>query len=103
MYAIIADGAHQYKVEEGQMLEIDFRGLDGGEQITFDRVLAVSSDSGFKLGKPNVEGAKVSAKVVGDTKGEKIIVQKFRRRKNSKRRTGHRQKYTKVQIDSIAS
>ncbi len=103
MYAIIADGAHQYKVEEGQMLEIDFRGLDAGEQITFDRVLAVSSDSGFKLGKPNVEGAKVSAKVVGDTKGEKIFVQKFRRRKNSKRRTGHRQKYTKVQIDSIAS
>lgn len=103
MYAIIADGAHQYKVEEGQMLEIDFRDLDAGEQITFDRVLAVSSDSGFKLGKPTVEGAKVSAKVVGETKGEKIYVQKFRRRKNSKRRTGHRQKYTKVQIDSIAS
>lgn len=102
MYAIIADGAHQYKVEEGQMLEIDFRDLSAGEQITFDRVLAVSSDSGFKLGKPNVEGAKVSAKVVGETKGEKIFVQKFRRRKNSKRRTGHRQKYTKVQIDSIA-
>jgi large subunit ribosomal protein L21 len=102
MYAIIADGAHQYKVEEGQMLEIDFRDLNAGEQITFDRVLAVSSDSGFKLGKPNVEGAKVSAKVVGETKGEKIFVQKFRRRKNSKRRTGHRQKYTKVQIDSIA-
>ena len=85
------------------MLEIDFRDLNAGEQITFDRVLAVSSDSGFKLGKPNVEGAKVSAKVVGETKGEKIFVQKFRRRKNSKRRTGHRQKYTKVQIDSIAS
>ena len=102
MYAIIADGAHQYKVEEGQMLEIDFRNLDAGEQITFDRVLAVSSDSGFKLGKPTVEGAKVSAKVVGETKGEKIFVQKFRRRKNSKRRTGHRQKYTKVQIGSIA-
>jgi large subunit ribosomal protein L21 len=102
MYAIIADSAHQYKVEEGQMLEIDFRDLNAGEQITFDRVLAVSSDSGFKLGKPNVEGAKVSAKVVGETKGEKIFVQKFRRRKNSKRRTGHRQKYTKVQIDSIA-
>lgn len=103
MYAIIADGAHQYKVEEGQMLEIDFREINAGDQITFERVLAVSSDSGFKLGKPNVEGAKVSAKVVGETKGEKIFVQKFRRRKNSKRRTGHRQKYIKVQIDSIAS
>ena len=102
MYAIIADGAHQYKVEEGQVLEIDFRDVAAGDQITFERVLAVSSDSGFKLGKPTVEGAKVSAKVVGETKGDKIFVQKFRRRKNSKRRTGHRQKYIKVQIDSIA-
>ena len=104
MYAIIADGAHQYKVEEGQTLEIHFREpLNPGDEITFDRVLAVSSDSGFKLGKPTVAGAKVSAKVIGETKGEKIFVQKFRRRKNSKRRTGHRQKYTKVQIGSIAS
>ena len=102
MYAIIADGPHQYKVEEGQTLEIDFRDVAAGDEITFDRVLAVSSDSGFKLGKPTVEGATVSAKVVGETKGDKIFVQKFRRRKNSKRRTGHRQKYTKIQIDSIA-
>jgi large subunit ribosomal protein L21 len=102
MYAIIADGAHQYKVEAGQTLEIDFREVNPGDEITFDRVLAVSSDAGFKLGKPTVEGASVTAKVIGETKGEKLTVQKFRRRKNSKRRTGHRQKFVKVQISAIA-
>ena len=93
MYAIIADGGRQYKVEEGQMLEIDFREVTAGDTLTFDRVLAVSSESGFKLGKPTVSGAKVSAKVIGETKGDKIFIQKFRRRKNSKRRTGHGQSY----------
>ena len=102
MYAIIADGAHQYKVEEGQTLEIDYREANPGDEIKFDRVLAISSDDGFKLGKPNVAGSVVSAKVIGDTKGEKLTVQKFRRRKNSKRRTGHRQKFVKVQIGTIA-
>lgn len=102
MYAIIADGGRQYKVEEGQTLEIDFRDVNVGDTVTFDRVLAVSSEDGFKLGKPTLEGASVSAKVIGETKGDKVFVQKFRRRKNSKRRTGHRQKYVKVQIGSIA-
>jgi large subunit ribosomal protein L21 len=102
MYAIIADGGRQYKVEEGQTLEIDFREVNVGDTVTFDRVLAVSSGEKFQLGKPTVSGASVSAKVIGETKGEKIFIQKFRRRKNSKRRTGHRQKYVKVQIGSIA-
>ena len=100
-YAIIADGGRQYKVEAGQKLEIDYREVEPGGSIVFDRVLAVSSDNGFQLGKPTVEGAKVTATVIGDTKGDKIYVQKFRRRKNSKRRTGHRQKYVEVKIDSI--
>ena len=65
MYAIIADGGRQYKVEEGQTLEIDFREAKAGDTLTFDRVLAVGSDSGLKLGKPTVEGASVSAKVLG--------------------------------------
>ena len=102
MYAIIADGGRQYKVEEGQKLEIDFRDVKVGDELKFERVLAVSSDSGFKLGKPLVDGAAVSATVVAETKGEKIYIQKFRRRKNSKRRTGQRQKYVKVKIGSIA-
>lgn len=103
MYAIIADGGRQYKVEEGQTLEIDLREANPGDAITFDRVLAVGGgDGGFKLGTPEVSGASVSAKVLDQTKGDKIYVQKFRRRKNSKRRTGHRQKYTRVRIEKIA-
>lgn len=103
MYAIIADGGRQYKVEEGQVLDIDYRDVEDGASLTFDRVLVVSDgEKSFNLGTPTLEGASVSAKVVEQTKGEKIYVQKFRRRKNSKRRTGHRQKYTRVQIEKIA-
>ena len=100
-YAIISDGGRQYKVEPGQTLEIDLRDAEAGSTMTFDRVLAVSDDSGFRLGTPTVDGASVTAKVIGESKGDKIYVQKFRRRKNSKRRTGHRQKFIKVQIDAI--
>ena len=103
MYAIIADGGRQYKVEPGQLLEIDYReAAEEGSKITFDKVLALSGDSGFQLGQPTVSGVSVTASVIGDTKGRKIYVQKFRRRKNSKRRTGHRQKYTQIKIESIA-
>ncbi len=102
MYAIIADGGRQYKVEEGQILELDFREVEAGAELKFEKVLAVSGDSGFKLGKPTVSGAVVTAKVISETKADKLVVQKFRRRKNSKRRNGHRQKHVKVQIASIA-
>jgi large subunit ribosomal protein L21 len=101
MYAIIADGGRQYKVEEGQELEIDLRDVKAGDEITFDRVLTISGDEGVKVGQPVVEGASVTAEVIAEIKGEKIHVQKFRRRKNSKRRTGHRQRYTKVRVSSI--
>lgn len=101
MYAIIADSGKQFKVEEGLQLEIDLRDAKEGDSITFDRVLALSSEAGFKLGQPLVAGATVTAKVLGMVKGEKLVVQKFRRRKNSRRRTGHRQKYTKVVIEKI--
>jgi large subunit ribosomal protein L21 len=103
MYAIIADGAHQYKVEPGQVLDIDLREVNEGDMITFDRVLALSTDKGFKLGQPTIAGAKISGKVVNElVKGEKLVVSKFRRRKNSKRRTGHRQKYVRVEIQDFA-
>jgi large subunit ribosomal protein L21 len=102
MYAIFFDGGRQYKVEEGQQLDIDFREVEAGAEITFDRVLAVSDGEQFRLGQPTVEGATVTAKVIAETKGEKIYVEKFRRRKNSKRRTGHRQPYVRVQITNIA-
>lgn len=101
MYAIIADGGRQYKVEQGQTLEVDLRDAEIGATLSFDRVLAVGGDDGLRLGQPVLDGAAVSATVLDNTKGPKIYVQKFRRRKNSKRRTGHRQKYTRVRIDSI--
>ena len=101
MYAIISDGGRQYKVEEGQQLEVDYRDASAGNELTFERILAVSTDEGLKLGKPNVEGASVTAEVLGVSQGDKIYVQKFRRRKNSRRRTGHRQLYTKVKINKI--
>lgn len=101
MYAIIEDGGRQFRVEEGQELEIDFREVEPGSELTFDRVLAVSNDSGFQVGKPTVSGVVVRAKVLGADLGEKVYIQKFRRRKNSRRRTGHRQIYTRVQIAKI--
>jgi large subunit ribosomal protein L21 len=103
MYAIIADGGRQYKVEEGQELEVDYRELAKGDELTFDRVLAVGGDGDLKLGTPQVEGVSVSAEVLGVSFGDKLTVQKFRKRKNSRRRTGHRQMHIRVRINKITS
>ena len=101
MYAIIVDGGHQYKVEEGQEFDVDYRDVAKGSQLTFDRVLAVSGEGGLKLGGPNVSGASVQVEVVGVQMGEKVSIQKFRRRKNFRRRTGHRQMFTRVKVNKI--
>ncbi|MFO0014616.1 MAG: 50S ribosomal protein L21 [Planctomycetota bacterium] len=99
MYAIICDGGRQYKVTEGLYVDIDYReSAETGDAIEFDRVLAIGGDDGLKLGQPVVVGAKVQAEVVGLEQGDKIFIQKFRRRKNYDVRTGHRQKYTRVKI-----
>jgi large subunit ribosomal protein L21 len=102
-YAIVADGGRQYRVMEGQELEIDFRHLPAGSEVVFDEVLAVSRAGKLTLGAPMVKGAKVKAEVVGLVQGDKIYVQKFRRRKNYRRRTGHRSVSTKVRIASISA
>ena len=103
MYAIISDSGRQYKVEEGQELLVDYRDTPTGKDITFDRVLAVSGDGDVKLGTPTVDGASVTAQVLGPEKGEKVVVQKLRRRKNSRRKTGHRGLATRVKIDKITA
>lgn len=103
MYAIIKDGGRQYRVEEGQKLDIDLREVSAGDTVTFEEVLAVSGEDGVKIGKPGVSGATVSAEVLGVTMGPKIVVQKFRRRKDSRRKTGHRQMFTSVRIDKITA
>jgi large subunit ribosomal protein L21 len=102
MYAIIEDGGRQFKVEEGQQLDIDFRDLAAGEEVKFERVLAYSDQSGFHLGRPALDSATVTAKVVSASQGPKLVVQKFRHRKNERRRTGHRQIHTRVVIEKIA-
>lgn len=101
-YAIVCNGGRQYRVTEGMVVDIDYReGLESGAEVVFDRVLAVSDGSNFRLGTPSLDGLTVTAKVIGQTKGDKIFIQKFRRRKNSKRRTGHRQKYTRVEFGKL--
>lgn len=101
MYAIFVDGGRQYKVQEGQELDLDYREATKGAELQFDRVLAVSTDNGLTLGNPTVGNARITAEVLGSDLGEKLYIQKFRRRKNHRRRTGHRQIYTKVRISRI--
>jgi large subunit ribosomal protein L21 len=101
MYAIIEDGGRQYQVQEGQQLDIDYRELTTGEQVKFDRVLAYRDDAGLRIGQPLLESAAVIAEVVSVAQGPKLVIQKFRRRKNMRRRTGHRQIHTRVEIKKI--
>ncbi len=102
MYAIIVDGGRQYRVQPGMELDVDYRDIAQGENLTFEKVLAISGDDGLKLGAPTVAGASVTASVIGPKMDKKVYIQKFRRRKNSRRRTGHRQIHTRVRIESIA-
>ena len=103
MYAIIKDGSRQVRAEVDQRLRVDFRdGLQEGDSLEFSEVLAVSGENEVKIGQPTIAGAKVVAEVVvPEFKGPKLVVAKFRRRKNSKRKTGHRQVYTLVKIKEI--
>jgi large subunit ribosomal protein L21 len=103
MYAIIQDSGRQYKVEEGQELDVDLRGVSTGDPITFDRVLAILGGESIAIGQPLVPGASVQAEVVGPVSGPKLVIQKFRRRKNFRRRTGHRQLHTRVKIMKIVA
>lgn len=103
MYAIIADGGRQLKVEEGQELNLAYRDVPKGEKLTLDRVLAIGGSDEPQIGTPVIEGATVTAEIIGTTQGKKIDVQKIRRRKNSRRHTGHRAMFTRVKIDAINS
>jgi large subunit ribosomal protein L21 len=101
MYAIIETGGKQYKVQEGDVIYVEKLNAAEGEAVTFDRVLAVSKDSGLVVGTPLVSGATVSGKVEKQGKGEKIIVFKYKPKKNYRRKQGHRQPYSKVVIEKI--
>ena len=101
MYAIIETGGKQYKVQSGDVLFIEK--LDAAEEstVTFDQVIAVHNDKELKLGAPYVKGATVNAKVLKNGKGKKITVFTYRPKKGSQRKMGHRQPYTKVQIEAV--
>ncbi|MCZ8519081.1 MULTISPECIES: 50S ribosomal protein L21 [Paenibacillus] len=101
MYAIIETGGKQYKVQEGDVVYIEKLTAGEGEAVVFDRVLAVSKESGLVVGAPVISGASVSGKVEKQGKGEKIIVFKYKAKKNYRRKQGHRQPYTKVVIEKI--
>lgn len=101
MYAVIVTGGKQYKVSEGDTIFIEKLDLDQDATVEFDNVVAVSTDNGFTAGSPTVKGAKVTGKVIKNGKGKKITVFTYRPKQDSKRKMGHRQPYTKVQIESI--
>jgi large subunit ribosomal protein L21 len=103
MYAVIQTGGKQYRVEPGKTVVVEKLAGDAGAQVVFDQVLLVSSGDGGKVtvGKPLVAGAKVTGEIVEQTRGDKLVVFKFRRRKNYVRRNGHRQDMTVVKVAEI--
>ena len=100
MYAIIATGGKQYKVAEGDTIKVEKLDVAAGDTVKFDQVLAVSNDK-LVVGKPTVAGATVEASVVGEGKGKKIVVYKYKRKSGYHKKQGHRQAYTEVKIEKI--
>ncbi len=101
MFAVIETGGKQYKVVEQDIIFVEKLAVAEGDEIVFDQVKALSDANGFRVGRPVVDGAKVTAKVLRNGKGKKIYVLKYKAKKNEKKKIGHRQPYTKVQIVKI--
>lgn len=100
MYAVIVSGGKQYRVTKGDTIYVEKLDQETDSVVTFD-VLMLGSDEGVQIGTPTVAGAKVEGKIVGQVKGEKIIIYKYKSKKNYHRRAGHRQNYTKVEITAV--
>lgn len=100
MFAIIKTGGKQYKVSEGDIIKVEKIEAESGDKIEFDQVLMVAGDD-VKVGSPVVEGAKVSAEVLDQKKDKKIVIFKFKAKKNYRKKKGHRQPYTLVKIEKI--
>ncbi|MBO8158713.1 50S ribosomal protein L21 [Thermosyntropha sp.] len=102
MYAVIKTGGKQYKVSEGDIVKVEKLPAEPGEKVTLEEVLLINDENGtIKVGKPVIEGAKVIAEVLEQGKGKKIYVMKYKRRKNYRRKQGHRQPFTKIKIEKI--
>lgn len=101
MYAVIVSGGKQHRVTEGEVLRLEKIEVGTGESVDFDQVLLVANGDDVKIGEPVVQGAKVTAEVVSHGRADKVKIIKFRRRKHSMKRQGHRQWYTEVKITGI--
>ena len=101
MFAVIETGGKQYRVNEGDVTFVEKLDVNEGDTVVFDRVLAMSIGQSFEVGAPIIEGAKVTAKVLKNGKAKKIYVMKYKAKKNEKKKLGHRQPYTKVEIVSV--
>jgi large subunit ribosomal protein L21 len=100
MYVVFEDGSRQYRVQEGDVVKLDYREADVGASLEFNRILLAHSDNATTIGQPVIDGARVVAEVV-DHPSTKLYIQHFRRRKNYRRLKGHRQPYTSVRIRQI--
>ncbi len=100
-YAIVESGGKQYKAVEGAVIEVDKMPEAVGETVALDQVLFLADGDEYKVGTPTVAGAKVSSKVVAQFKGPKVVIFKYRAKKRERTKTGHRQQYTRLQIESI--
>ena len=101
MYAVIKTGGKQYRVQQGDVIFVEKLNAQADEAVTFDEVLLVGEADQAKVGTPVVEGAKVLGKVLAQVKGKKIVVYKYKAKKNERKKQGHRQPYTKVEITAI--
>ena len=102
MYAVIQDRTRQTTVRQGDVVELDLlAGTNPGDTVTLDQVLLVGDEGEVRLGKPMLEGARVTAEVLGEAKGDKLVAFRFHRRKNVRVKRGHRQRYTRVRITGI--
>ncbi len=101
MYAILKSGGKQYRVAAGDTFEIEKLKVPEGETVELNGVLMIVDNDQVKVGSPTIENAAVIGHVVGNTKGKKVTIFKFKKRKNIRRKTGHRQKYIRIQVDEI--
>lgn len=101
MYAVIQTGGKQYRVQQGDVIYIEKLDRQAGDTVSFDEVLLVTKDGATTIGAPMVAGAKVEGKVLSQVKGKKIVVYKYKSKKNERKKQGHRQPYTKVEIVSV--
>lgn len=101
MYAVIKTGGKQYRVQQGDVIFVEKIDAQADEAVTFDEVLLVGNDGETKIGTPVVEGAKVEGKVLAQVKSKKIVVYKYKAKKNERKKQGHRQPYTKVEITAV--